>query len=78
VIIVLNIANRTYDHYTIGFPHLGNWRVRFNSDWSGYSPDFISHPGYHTAAAPGGRDGLNFHGEIGIGPYAALILTQDR
>ena len=77
VIVVLNLANRAYDSYAIGFPRPGLWRVRFNSDWSGYSPDFASHPGYHATAEPGGYDGLDFLGEIGIGPYTALILTQD-
>lgn len=76
VVIVLNLANRAYESYTIGFPRPGDWRVRFNSDWSGYSPDFTSHPGYHTAGATGRYDGLDFHGPIGIGPYTALILTQ--
>ena len=77
VVIVLNLANRGYESYTIGFPRPGNWRVRFNSDWAGYSPDFTNHPGYHTVAEPGPYDGLDFHGQIGIAPYTALVLTQD-
>jgi 1,4-alpha-glucan branching enzyme len=76
VVIVLNLANRAHESYTIGLPRSGDWRVRFNSDWSGYSPDFASHPGYHTMAEPGRYDGLDFHGRVGIGPYAALVLTQ--
>jgi len=76
VIIVLNLANRAYESYTIGFPRSGDWCVHFNSDWSGYSADFTSHPGYHTLAEPGRYDGLEFHGRIGIGPYTALVLTQ--
>ena len=77
VIVVLNLASRAYENYTIGFPRPGEWRVRFNSDWSGYSPDFASHPGHHTVAGTGGYDGLDFRGDIGIGPYTALILTQN-
>jgi 1,4-alpha-glucan branching enzyme len=77
VVVVLNLANRVYDHYMVGFPHPGDWRVQFNSDWSGYCADFASHPGYHTVAKPGSYDGLGFHGDIGIGPYAALVLTQE-
>ena len=77
VVLVLNFANRAYDSYRIGLPCPGAWRVRFNSDWSGYSPDFGSHAGRDTIAEPGGHDGLDFHGEVGIGPYAALVLTQD-
>ncbi len=77
VLVVLNLANRAYDGYAIGFPRAGAWRVRFNSDWSGYSDDFGSHPGHDTVAGPGEYDGLDFHGRIGFGPYSALILTQD-
>lgn len=76
VIVVLNFANRSYDDYVIGLPRGGAWQVRFNSDRSGYSPDFGDQPGHHTVGAPGGRDGLDFHGRLGIGPYSALILTQ--
>ena len=53
VVVVLNLANRAYDSYTIGFPRGGAWRVRFNSDWSGYSPDFGNRLGYDTVADPG-------------------------
>jgi len=40
VVIVANFGNRGYGSYTLGFPRAGNWRVRFNSSWQGYSPDF--------------------------------------
>ncbi|WP_204901779.1 alpha-amylase family glycosyl hydrolase [Prosthecochloris marina] len=77
VVVVVNMSNRSYPVYTIGFPRSGKWRVRFNSDWSGYSSDYSSHPGYDTEAYPGMKDGLRFHGAIGIGAYSALILSQD-
>ena len=77
VVVVVNLANRAFEGYIIGLPRPGAWRVRFNSDWSGYSPDFGSRPGLDTTSEPDGYDGMDFHGEIGIGPYAALVLTQD-
>ena len=76
VIIVANFADRTYGSYTIGFPRDGEWKVRFNSDWNGYSPLFHNQPGYDTVAYNGRCDGMPFHGNIGIGPYACLILSQ--
>ena len=76
VIIVVNFADRTYGSYTIGLPRLGEWKVRFNSDWKGYSPLFRDQPGYDTTAHHGGSDDMPFHGNIGIGPYACLILSQ--
>jgi 1,4-alpha-glucan branching enzyme len=78
VVVVLNMSNRSYDSYTIGFPHEGRWNVRFNSDWNGYSEDFGNHAGYDTVGFSGGRDGMPCSGNIGIGPYSALILSQNR
>ena len=77
VVVVMNFANRSYDSYAIGFPRSGAWQVRFNSDWQGYSPDFGNHAGYHPVATPGARDGLPDWGNVGIGPYTTLILSQD-
>ncbi len=80
VVITANFANRSYDSYTIGFPHPGTWYVRLNSDWNGYSPDFGNQAGYDTTAGnpfgEAGRDGLPCQGNIGIGPYSVLILSQ--
>ncbi len=77
VIVVVNAANRGYDSYTIGFPRSGSWRLRFNSDWGGYSPDFGNHFSYDTVATEGAKDGLGYHGNVGIGPYSVIILSQD-
>jgi 1,4-alpha-glucan branching enzyme len=76
VIVVANFADRAYDRYAVGFPRDGKWKVRFNSDWTGYSPLFGNQHGYDTTAYSGGRDNLPFHGDVGIGRYACLILSQ--
>jgi 1,4-alpha-glucan branching enzyme len=76
VIIILNMANRSYDSYVFGFPREGVWRVRFNSDWNGYSPDFGNHASLDTAANVGGRDGMAFQAQVALGPYSAVILSQ--
>ncbi|MBC7450687.1 MAG: alpha amylase C-terminal domain-containing protein [Cytophagales bacterium] len=76
VIVVANFANTSYQSYTIGFPAGGNWHVRFNSDWNGFSNDFGDTAGYDTTAYYGPADGLPFSGNIGIGPYSVLILSQ--
>ncbi|MGD8230230.1 MAG: alpha-amylase family glycosyl hydrolase [Desulfobacteraceae bacterium] len=77
VIVVLNMANRSYDKYRIGFPRPGVWKARFNSDWIGYDPDFRNHPSNDTVVKEGKRDGMPGKGDIGIGPYSAVILSQD-
>ncbi|MBI4488445.1 MAG: alpha amylase C-terminal domain-containing protein, partial [Deltaproteobacteria bacterium] len=75
---VVNMANRGYDSYTIGFPREGLWKVRFNSDWHGYSPDFGNHPSYHTYAHAGSKDSTACNGNVGIGPYSVIVLSQDE
>jgi len=77
VMVVANFANRSYDSYALGFPRAGYWRVRFNSDWQGYSSDFGNQLGYDTLAGDGSRDGMPFQANVGLGPYSVLILSQD-
>jgi 1,4-alpha-glucan branching enzyme len=76
VVVVANFGNRAYDSYAIGFPYQGAWYVRFNSDWNGYSPDFGNHHSYNTSAGWGSRDGMHYSGNVGIGPYSIIILSQ--
>jgi 1,4-alpha-glucan branching enzyme len=78
VVIVANFANRSYDSYALGFPRGGLWRVRFNSDWQGYSSDYGNQPGYDTVAEDGPQDNLPYHANVGIGPYSVIILSQDN
>ncbi len=78
VLVVVNLADRGYDRYQIGFPRGGEWKVRFNSDWDGYDPDFGNHTSYPTTPSFGEKDSMPFHGDIGIGPYTAIILSQDH
>jgi 1,4-alpha-glucan branching enzyme len=77
VVVVINAANRDYSAYTVGFPRAGEWKVRFNSDWEGYSPDFGNWPSYDTMAAASGLHGLPASANVGIGPYSAVILSQE-
>jgi 1,4-alpha-glucan branching enzyme len=77
VVIVANFANRGYDSYSIGFPRPGTWRVRFNSDWQGYGADYGNQLGYDTIAGGNSQDGMPCQGNVGIGPYSVLILSQD-
>ncbi|WP_146131566.1 hypothetical protein [Merismopedia glauca] len=73
------MSDRSYDSYSIGFPSDGTWWVRLNSDWNGFSPDFGNKPGYNTTAFnsnPGDPDRMPFCGNVGIGSYSVLILSQ--
>ncbi|MFP4440231.1 MAG: alpha-amylase family glycosyl hydrolase [Chloroflexaceae bacterium] len=77
VVVVANLANRSYTDYTLGFPAAGAWQVRLNSDWEGYDAEFGNTPGYDTVAYEGTHDGQPCYGDVGIGPYSVLLLSQD-
>jgi 1,4-alpha-glucan branching enzyme len=76
-VILLNFANRAFDRYTIGVPRSGLWRVRLNSDWSGYDATFGNQLSLDSLAGEMPYDGLPFSIQVGIGTYTALIMSQD-
>lgn len=78
VIVVANFANQAYSSYALGFPRGGSWKVRFNSDWDGYSEDFGNHLSYDTMAFDGAMDNMPCHGNVGVGPYSVIVLSQDN
>jgi 1,4-alpha-glucan branching enzyme len=74
---VLNCSTRSFERYRIGLPRQGTWRVRLNSDSPAYSDDFGAVDSYDPIAGDPGADGLPWGADIAIGPYTALILSQD-
>jgi 1,4-alpha-glucan branching enzyme len=76
VVVVMNFSSRAHPSYTIGFPRAGQWRVRFNSDWNGYSADFGNTFSDDTTAGGSGAQSMPCSGSVGIGPYSAIILSQ--
>jgi 1,4-alpha-glucan branching enzyme len=77
VVVVLNLSARAFQSYHLGFPRPGPWRLRFNSDWSGYDPEFGNWESSDTFATPGTGDPMPFGATIALGPYSALVLSQD-
>jgi 1,4-alpha-glucan branching enzyme len=78
VVVLVNFANRAYDSYNLGFPRGGSWRVRFNSDWRGYSAVFGDHSSFDVLARnDNAADGMPCGGNIGLGSYTCVILSQD-
>ncbi|HBG04104.1 MAG TPA: 1,4-alpha-glucan branching protein [Geobacter sp.] len=76
VVIVANFFREPQEGYLIGFPAQGSWKLRFNSDWQGYSEAFEGHASYDVVAEPGERDALPFQGALSIGPYSVLIFSR--
>ncbi|HEY4688336.1 MAG TPA: alpha-amylase family glycosyl hydrolase [Anaerolineae bacterium] len=78
VVVVTNFANRRYQNYRLNFPRQGVWRARFNSDWARYDPESGSAAHGNAVQARDAGDGMTFYGELDIGPYSAIILSQDE
>jgi 1,4-alpha-glucan branching enzyme len=76
VVVVANFLHESQDAYVIGFPAAGEWKLRFNSNWQGYSDDFQGQSSSDVDTQLGAYDGLPFHGEFSIGPYSVLIFSQ--
>ena len=76
VVVVANFSSSPMPNLNIGFPRQGAWHVRFNSGANVYDPGFVNGDSLDTTANSGGKDGLNFNGNVGIGPYSVVILSQ--
>lgn len=77
VIVVANFSHQAWPDYRIGFPAQGQWKLRFNSDWSGYSDLFGDFPSTDAQAELAPYDGLQASAGIAIAPYGVLIYSQD-
>jgi len=78
VMVVANFSNQSFKNYALGVPKLGMWRVRFNSDWKGYSENFDNFPTIDTEAQPEPLHGMPLRALLDMGPYSLAILSQDR
>ena len=70
VIIIVNMSNQEHHDYQIGIPRDGVWKVRFNSSWTGYGPDFKQLGPDEVKAEHG-------NASFDIAPYSVLILSQN-
>ena len=77
VVVICNFRDQTWTNYRIGLPRGGSWKVRFNSDWQGYSADFGNFYSPDVTGENFSWDGMPFSGTISIAPYSVLILSQD-
>jgi 1,4-alpha-glucan branching enzyme len=78
VIVLANFSADTYADYRLGVPRTGRWRVRFNSDWDGYDPEFETVESLDTDTEAVPQDGMRQRIAVGLGPYSAVILSQDE
>ncbi|HUB26284.1 MAG TPA: alpha-amylase family glycosyl hydrolase [Tepidisphaeraceae bacterium] len=68
VIVLVNLSDQPRAAVRFGLPSDGRWVARFRSDMQ-TSPA--------TTATGDPTDGMNFSGQLTIGPYSVAILSQD-
>lgn len=78
VIVLANFSASTFPVYHVGVPRPGRWRVRFNSDWDGYDPDFETVDSNDADSEPETHDGMAQRIPVGLGPYSVVILSQEE
>jgi 1,4-alpha-glucan branching enzyme len=78
VVVLANFAAAEHPGYRVGVPRAGRWRVRFNSDWAGYDPEFEAVPALDADSEPVPADGMGQTIVVGLGPYSVVILSQDQ
>lgn len=77
VVVVCNVSSEPRIGVHIGVPTDGWWRLRFNSDWEGYGPDFGVTPAFDAEAHADGCDGEPADIVVDVAPYSMLVYSRD-
>ncbi len=70
-VVLVNFSKNSFDNYELSFPTNGEWTVRFNSSWKGYSVDF-----HETATQKAVTDDTG-KASIALSEYSVLIFSKD-
>jgi len=70
-VVIINFGDKRFKEYDLYLPYKGDWRVRFNSCWKGYSVDFHEMPFVNTIADKNGK------ATISLAAFNTIILSVD-
>ncbi|MGB3828769.1 MAG: alpha-amylase family glycosyl hydrolase [Ornithinimicrobium sp.] len=76
-VVVVNLGTHPVWGYPLGLPRPGRWRVRCNTDASMFGPGLGTVHASDLDTEPHGCDGYPRHAKLTIGPYAAVVYSQD-
>ncbi|WP_238148808.1 alpha-amylase family glycosyl hydrolase [Serinicoccus sediminis] len=77
VVVVVNLSTHPRHDLRLGMPRAGRWRVRCNTDAPGFGPGLGAVHAHDTDTEPRPWDGRADSALVTVGPYAALVLSQD-
>jgi 1,4-alpha-glucan branching enzyme len=75
--VIANFGNRGYESYTVD-SESRFLEAALQQRWKGYSVLFGDHFSYDTVAFDGAKDNMPCYGNVGLGPYTAIILSQEN
>ncbi len=70
-LVLINFDKNRLKHYEITLPVSGEWRVRFNSSWKGYSSDFHDTPVEVISAKESGKT------HVDMSEFSVIILSKE-
>lgn len=80
VMVVAHLSQSHHGEYRIGVPSSGQWKVRLNTAWKGYSEAFgdmiDSVTETHSDSIP--MDGWTDSISVALAPYSMIVLSQDK
>ncbi len=77
VVIIANFGAWPLQNYRVGMPRSGTWHCRMNSDWNGYSSDYLNTLCVDVNANGSAYDGLGQSATMNIGAYSFVVFSQD-
>jgi len=76
-VVVVNLTTEPVWDYSVGLPRAGRWHVRCNTDSPLFGPGLGRVHASAVDSEPEWCDGYPQRGRVTVGPYAAVIYSQD-
>jgi 1,4-alpha-glucan branching enzyme len=76
VVVVVNLANKSYTEYDVGVPTGGAWRIRLDTDWTTYGDDFGGGATGSVTAMTAAKDGQPFTLPVRLSAYGAVVFSR--
>ena len=73
-IVLLNLSNNSYEHYSFGVPFANEYQLAFNSDWKGYDEEFTDMEVNSVALYQEHYDSESLKAISNLPAYSALVF----
>lgn len=77
-VVVINLRSTAVHNYPLGLPRAGRWNLRCNTDAPFFGPGLGTVHSADVETTGHECDGYPYRAHVTVGPYAALIYSQDR